>query len=69
MKMKQHKVSIVSQNARGLKSDERLEELFLSMEKRKVFASCIQETWRTGMEILEHGQCKLITGGLGSRSN
>ena len=46
---------IISQNVRGLKSDDRIDELMNSMHKRKCLAACIQETWRSGKEVLEHG--------------
>lgn len=36
--------SMISQNVRGLKSDERLEELFAAMKARNVLAVCLQET-------------------------
>ena len=57
-------VQIVSQNTRGLKADDRLEELFSSINRRGILASCIQETWRSGLDILEHGQCTLVLAGL-----
>ena len=56
--------SIVSQNVRGLKSDERLEELFSSIISRNTLAACLQETWRCGTETLENGNCRLIHAGL-----
>ena len=57
-------VTIVSQNVRGLKSVERLEELFTALKRRNIFAACIQETWRTGTSTLEHGKSRLILAGL-----
>ena len=57
-------ISIVSQNVRGLKSDERLEELFTSINTRNIFAACLQETWRSGNETIEYGPCRLVHGGL-----
>ena len=56
--------SIVSQNIRGLKSDDRIEELVHSVCSRKVFAACLQETWRTGVETLEHSSVRLLFAGL-----
>ena len=41
-----------------------MDELFEVMSTRKVIAVCIQETWRYGKEILEHGQQMIITSGL-----
>ena len=57
-------VQIYSQNARGIKTDTRLEELFAAMLKRNVLAVCLQETWRNGTELLDHGNCKLISTGI-----
>ena len=54
---------ITSQNVRGLKKDERIEELMTSMKRRKCFAACIQETWRSGKDVLEHGAARLLLSG------
>ena len=56
--------SIVSQNVRGLKSNYRMEELISNFNRRDLLAACIQETWRTGTEIIEVGQSRLILAGL-----
>ena len=56
--------TIVSQNLRGLKSDARLEELFLALKLRDIFAVYVQETWRHGQQTLVHGECLLILSGL-----
>jgi len=37
----------MSQNVCGLKSKERIEELTTLMNERDIFATCLQETWRT----------------------
>ena len=55
---------IISQNVRGLKSDDRIDELMNSMHKRKCLAECIQETWRSGKEVLEHGAARILLSGL-----
>ena len=55
---------IVSQNVRGLKSDARLDELFCMIKSRNILAACLQEIWRSGSEIIEYEQCRLITTGL-----
>lgn len=60
--------TIISQNTRGLKSDDRVMELFMSLKKRRVFAACLQETWRTGCCTLEHEQCRLVLAGLDPRA-
>ena len=46
-------LTFASQNARGLKQNDKINELITSMRDRNVFASCIQETWRTGFTKLE----------------
>ena len=56
--------TILSQNVRGLKSEERLEELFAAIHRRSLFAVCIQETWRTDIEYLERKNCRLMLAGL-----
>ena len=55
---------IIPQNLRGLKSDSRLEELFLVLKLRDLLAVCVQETWRHGQQILKHGDSLLILSGL-----
>ena len=64
LKKRHHSAMIISQNVRGLKSDEKLDVLFSVMENRNVFAACLQETWRSGSEILQHDRYRLITAGL-----
>ena len=61
---KRRSVIILSQNVRGIKSDDRLEELFMSISKRNCIAMCIQETWRPGKEVLENGQYSLVLSGM-----
>ena len=46
-------LTFASQNARGLKQNDKINELITSMRDTNVFASCIQETWRTGFTKLE----------------
>ena len=63
-KGKNNTETIISQNLRGLKSDARLEELFLVLKLRDLLAVCVQETWRHGQQILEYGDSLLILSGL-----
>ena len=67
-KKKRRKVEFLSQNVRGIKSNGRLDELFEVLSTRKVIAMCLQETWRCGNEILEHGHYMLFTTGLNRAS-
>ena len=64
MKKKFKYETIVSQNLLGLKSDARVEELFYILKKRNLFAICLQETWREGIETLENENCLLLLSGL-----
>ena len=59
-KVKLKSVKLMSQNVRGLKSSERLEEMFYQIDRRNILAACIQETWRVGNEILEHDGGRII---------
>ena len=64
------KVTFVSQNLRGLKSDTRLEILFKVLNQRSnVWGVCLQETWRVGSEVIDYDDFKLITAGLNSATN
>ena len=55
---------IVSQNARGLKSDHKLRELTSTIKSRGYFAVCIQETWMSGVENFELNGYHFILDGL-----
>ena len=58
-------ISFISQNVRGIKSVNRLEELFYVLSQRKnVVGVCLQETWRFDKEILEYESYRMITSGL-----
>ena len=62
------RISIFSQNARGLIKDEKIEELCASLSRRKFFAGCVHETWRQRKaENLMNGDVHLIFGGGGPR--
>ena len=56
--------TIASQNLLGLKSEERVEELFYTFKKRKLFCLCVQETWRSGRKCLENEGSMLLLSGL-----
>jgi len=56
-------VQMISQNIRGLKSNDRVEELTLSLKNRDIFTACLQETWRTGKEALDCNNYKLLLSG------
>ena len=43
-------LSIVTQNARGLKSDQRISEVSTQILKQGLFAVCLQETWKHGTD-------------------
>ena len=50
-----------TQNLHGCKSDSRLAELFDSFRRRRVFAACVQETWRDDKEDLVDGGNLLVS--------
>ena len=62
-KAKTKVVQVISQNIRGLKSNDRIEELTLSLKNRDIFAACLQETWRTGKEAIDCNSYKIILSG------
>jgi len=57
-------LTIISQNARGLKSNDKFQELFGLIKEKELFAVCVQETWRKGNAILEQHGCLLLTNGI-----
>jgi len=54
----------VSQNVRGLKSNDRMDERFNAITSRIIFAACIQEAWRTGCDALEYEDSFVLLAGL-----
>ena len=54
----------IASNVRGMKSSERIEELCSSINQQNIFAKCIQETWRSDVEVLQHGNCCILGAGL-----
>ena len=62
-------LTLISQNVQGLKSEERIEELCSALRKRKTFAACIQETWRSNKELLKNRDYMFITNGLPKEKN
>ena len=61
-------LTIISQNVRGLKSNEKVQELFELIQNKDLFAVCVQETWRKGHVILEQNGCLLLTNGIDESS-
>ena len=57
-------VCIICQNTRGLKSDEKIQELCTTIKSRNIFAAFLQETWRTGVSALEHENCIIFSRGI-----
>ena len=60
---KKNLVRIVSQNAHGLKSNDRIKEITKTF-KIDIFATCLQETWRVGEEEFDINNFKFILYGL-----
>ena len=44
---------MISQNTRGQKSDEKIQELCTTIKSRNTFAAFLQETLRTGVSHLD----------------
>ena len=57
------RITFLSQNVRGVKTDSRITELCQVMRKRDIIAACLQETWRKGQEVLECDQFFLVSSG------
>jgi len=68
-KERRQRLRFVTQNCGGLKRDEDFEDLFSSMRDENVFAACLQETWREGLELLDRpGLGTVVLAGKRSQS-
>ena len=56
-------INILSQNVQGIKSSTQIEELVHAFSRRKLFAACLQETWREGSEPLVQDGVRIIPVG------
>ena len=63
-KLRKNYVTFLSQNVRGIKSNDRIEELVQIFAKSNAIVACLQETWRFDNEQFELGDYRLITSGL-----
>ena len=61
-------LNIVTQNAHGLKSDDRINEITTQVFENNIFAICLQETWRTGDDLFVEKNCTFILHGLDQNS-
>jgi len=59
-------LSIITQNARGLKSDQRINEVSTQIKKQGLFAVCLQETWKHGTDTVLENDCMFILHGYNS---
>ena len=57
-------LTFTTQNTRSLKQNDKIYELITTMKERNVFATCLQETWRTGFTKLELEGFHLLASGL-----
>lgn len=57
-------LNIVTQNARGLKNNLRIHEISTQILKQKLFAICLQETWRNGDDMFTDSDCTFILHGI-----
>ena len=62
-KLRKTFVNIISQNVRGF-SDEKEEEIIDCMGKHKIWAACLQETWRTTKASWENNGYTFLHNGL-----
>ncbi|XP_066933485.1 uncharacterized protein [Clytia hemisphaerica] len=67
IKAKKRTLTFATQNARSLKQNDNINELITSMRERNIFATCIQETWRTGFSKLELNGYYFLGTGLDSK--
>ena len=57
-------IRIASQNVRGLKTNDKINELSATITQRGYFAVCLQETWRSGAESIDHKGNRFLFNGL-----
>ena len=57
-------INILTQNARGIKSSKRINELSDQILKHNTFALCIQETWKQGDSIELSNDCTFLLHGI-----
>ena len=59
-------INIVTQNAHGIKSTNRIHELTTQINSKKLFAVCLQETWRNGDAVMNKNWCRFLLHELSS---
>ena len=64
IKARKNDIRIASQNVRGLKSNDKINELSTSIAQREYFAVCLQETWRNSTESIDHKGIRFLFNGL-----
>jgi len=52
LRMRRDLRSLISQNCLGIKTATSLTELIAVLQRRRAFATFLQETWRVGTEVL-----------------
>ena len=52
-----------------MESSEKIEEFCSSINQQNIFAACIQETWRSDVEVLQHGNYCILGAGLKLEDN
>lgn len=62
-RLRKQTLDIRQQNCLGLKSDAKLQEFTYCFGESKAFAATLQETWRTGREVLEVNGITLVLRG------
>ena len=57
-------LNFITQNARGIKNNDRIHEISAQVITHKLFAVCLQETWRNGEDIFIENDCTFILNGI-----
>jgi len=59
-----YSLNFVTQNARGIKNNHRTHEISTQILTHKLFAVCLQETWRNGEDMFIENDCTFILNGI-----
>ena len=62
-------LNFITQNARGIKTTERVYELSTQIKRQDTFALCLQETWKSGKSVEIVNDCTFLLNGLDASDN
>ena len=57
-------LNIITQNAHGMKTNHRIHEISSQIHQNKLFAVCLQETWKNGDDTFIENECTFILHGI-----